>query len=262
MKIGSIAIALIAEYGEFCPSAISLIGSSCTNEKPGAGHPGAEPRQIADLADAPALARRQREQRHEQPGVAAVKEITRHRDDPAPARTPRANDAGSGSRLTTRNASCGKSKKYPGCTTTASRSSSSMTSASSERVDGTRSTADHPPSGREHRRAAGARHDRAPARRRSPRTRSRICVANGSALARAARAPPPGRGSTPSRYVSQISSSRSSASATSSAGPSSGDPSELHLRQPDALRQAAQAEQQARRRRRTRAARRTAAPSG
>ena len=34
MKIGSIAIALIAEYGEFCPSAISLIGSSCTNEKP------------------------------------------------------------------------------------------------------------------------------------------------------------------------------------------------------------------------------------
>ena len=30
MKIGSIAIALIAEYGEFWPSAISLTGSNCT----------------------------------------------------------------------------------------------------------------------------------------------------------------------------------------------------------------------------------------
>jgi hypothetical protein len=34
MKIGSIAIALSAEYGEFCPPAISFSGSSCTNEKP------------------------------------------------------------------------------------------------------------------------------------------------------------------------------------------------------------------------------------
>src|SRR5262245_26119295 len=34
MKMGSIAIALIAEYGEFWPSAISLIGSSWTNENP------------------------------------------------------------------------------------------------------------------------------------------------------------------------------------------------------------------------------------
>ncbi len=34
MKIGSIAIALIAEYGEFCPSAISLMGSNCRKEKP------------------------------------------------------------------------------------------------------------------------------------------------------------------------------------------------------------------------------------
>src|SRR5687768_3152737 len=34
MKMGSIAIAVIAEYGEFWPSAISLIGSSCTNENP------------------------------------------------------------------------------------------------------------------------------------------------------------------------------------------------------------------------------------
>src|SRR6185437_1719145 len=34
MKIGSIAIALSAEYGEFWPSAISLSGSSWTNEHP------------------------------------------------------------------------------------------------------------------------------------------------------------------------------------------------------------------------------------
>src|SRR5262245_11225051 len=34
MKIGSIAIALSAEYGEFCPPAISLSGSSCTNANP------------------------------------------------------------------------------------------------------------------------------------------------------------------------------------------------------------------------------------
>ena len=34
MKTGSIAIALSAEYGEFCPSSISFTGSSCTKSRP------------------------------------------------------------------------------------------------------------------------------------------------------------------------------------------------------------------------------------
>jgi len=34
MKTGSIAMAVSAEYGEFCPTAISLIGSSWMNENP------------------------------------------------------------------------------------------------------------------------------------------------------------------------------------------------------------------------------------
>jgi hypothetical protein len=34
MKIGSIAIALRAEYGELWPSCISLIGRSCTKSSP------------------------------------------------------------------------------------------------------------------------------------------------------------------------------------------------------------------------------------
>jgi hypothetical protein len=34
MKIGSIAIALSAEYGELWPPAISLSGSSCTKANP------------------------------------------------------------------------------------------------------------------------------------------------------------------------------------------------------------------------------------
>src|SRR5580692_4236631 len=36
MKIGSIAIALIAEYGDCWPGAISLIGSSCSTRWPAA----------------------------------------------------------------------------------------------------------------------------------------------------------------------------------------------------------------------------------
>ena len=36
MKIGSIAIALSAEYGEFCPSAISFSGRSWTKSNPAA----------------------------------------------------------------------------------------------------------------------------------------------------------------------------------------------------------------------------------
>src|SRR5829696_733348 len=34
--MGSMAIALSAEYGELCPSAISFAGSSCTNPRPAA----------------------------------------------------------------------------------------------------------------------------------------------------------------------------------------------------------------------------------
>src|SRR6476659_1293128 len=34
MKMGSIAIALVAEYGDVWPAAISLMGNSCTNPRP------------------------------------------------------------------------------------------------------------------------------------------------------------------------------------------------------------------------------------
>ena len=150
MKIGSIAIALSAEYGEFCPSAISLTGSSCTKSSPAAVSQRREARQIGDLADPPALARRNREERHEapawRPGGEAL-DVSHRARSMHPAARPSRNVEGSGSRLTTRNASWGKSKKNPGWTTTPSRSSSVEDERLlRSRVAGTRTTADHPPS--------------------------------------------------------------------------------------------------------------------
>ena len=121
----------------------------------------------------------------------------------------RRNSAGSGSRLTTRKASCGKSKKNPGWTSTPSRSSSS----SDELLFGARRrhTQHRRPArvgGEQPRRTGTVRQRRSAAS--LVRTRSRI---------RCARPRPPRAagaatwtGVETDRYVSQISSSRSSAS--------------------------------------------------
>ena len=80
---------------------------------------------VADVADAPAGRGRTREQRDEQARPAAAGRA-RHSWRPTALQskcrrtraTPSANTAGGGSRLTTRNDSRGKSKKYPGCVRT------------------------------------------------------------------------------------------------------------------------------------------------
>jgi hypothetical protein len=100
--------------------------------------------------------------------------------------TPSRNTAGGGRRLTTRYASCGKSKKKPGCTTTSRRSSRSRTMSSSLRVAGTRRTADQPPS-------AGSASTPASAHSARAACRSWPGCARGSARGRPPRRHEPGR---------------------------------------------------------------------
>src|SRR5262249_28288057 len=85
-------------------------------------NPGGQRIEIGQFADAPALCRARGEQRQEEPSVlghqasgpiAAPPWTTGSRRSSAVANT-----SGSGRRLTTRNASRGKSKKYPGYTST------------------------------------------------------------------------------------------------------------------------------------------------
>ena len=58
----------MAEYGDVCPGAISLVGSSCSTPTPASRSHGAIGDEIADLADAPAPRRRHREQRQQDSG--------------------------------------------------------------------------------------------------------------------------------------------------------------------------------------------------
>src|SRR6185503_5102131 len=105
---------------------------------------------IADVADAPAFGRRTREQRDEQPrpapaggrthvDVALQAKCRRTRSMPSP------NDASGGRRLTTRNDSRGKSKKYPGCASTPTWVRRRTARSSSGSNDGTCITPYQPP---------------------------------------------------------------------------------------------------------------------
>ncbi len=85
MKSGSIAIALIAEYGDCCAGAISLIGSSCSTRWPAPASHAAIGTRSGDLADAPA--RRRRDTRR-----AAAATPARRR--PIRSRSPRLRHAG------------------------------------------------------------------------------------------------------------------------------------------------------------------------
>src|SRR5947207_1601142 len=116
----------------------------------GGRKPGGERLDIADVADAPARRGRTREQRDEQPRPTAAGRSThgrlaRHAKWRSTRTMPSANDGAGGSRLTTRNDSRGKSKKYPGCVRTPSAVSSRTTRSSSDSRAGTCRTAYHPP---------------------------------------------------------------------------------------------------------------------
>src|SRR5207237_9942003 len=112
--------------------------------------PGRDRFHIADVADSPAFGGGAREQRDEKPrppaaGRRAHGRLTRQSKSRSTRAMPAAKVGGGGSRLTTRNDSRGKSKKYPGWTSTSSASMRS-TRSSSGSSDGTCSTAYQPPS--------------------------------------------------------------------------------------------------------------------
>ena len=138
MKIGSIAIALIAEYGDCWPGAISLSGSSCRTRRPAPASQAVSGAR-SPMSPMPQLARRRtREQRDEQARAAAAGRRVAHdrvrpcnRSAAACARCRRRTRLAGGSRLTTRNDSRGKSKKYPGCVSTPSCVSRRTTRSSS-----------------------------------------------------------------------------------------------------------------------------------
>ena len=75
--------------------------------------PFGKPRKVARLADPPALARRHRKERNDYARAALGLVRHRHEARSKTRRIPSAKTSGSGSRLTTRYASPGKSKKYP-----------------------------------------------------------------------------------------------------------------------------------------------------
>ncbi len=166
MKIGSIAIALIAEYGDCCPGAISLSGSSCRMRCPApASH--RVTGSMSPMSPMPQLAVDGQENNgmsrpaRRRPTAASV--MNRPAKRPSKCRssreTPSENATSDTRRLTIRNDSREKSKKYPGCASTPSSVSRSTTRSSSDSSEGTCSTAYQPPALR------SARHDgTAPAR--------------------------------------------------------------------------------------------------
>ena len=142
----------------------------------GAGQPGGERLDVADVADAPARGRRAGEQRDEQARAAAAGRASSWHGSTAAIEVPqdarrcrRRTTPRGGSRLTTRNDSRGKSKKYPGCTSTPSSSAGAATRSSSDSSDGTCSTAYQPPSLRSTRQRGTRGRRRAAAYGSSPR---------------------------------------------------------------------------------------------
>src|SRR5262249_23190422 len=115
------------------------------------GEPRGDWLHVADIADAPAPGGRDGEQRDEDADPAAAGRRvhgrpTLHVKCLSTRSMPALNAAGRGSRLTITNDSRGKSKKYPGCTSTSSLASRSRTRFSSESSDGTCRTTYQPPS--------------------------------------------------------------------------------------------------------------------
>ena len=146
MKIGSIAIALSAEYGELWPSAISLTGSSCSDRQAGAR--AATPAKTGRSAISPIP--QLREEGIENSGTSAparrpASERSATHVLHARAATPSRKTAGSGSRLRTRKASCAKvEEETRDARACRARSSSATPGPPRSSCDGTRSTADHP----------------------------------------------------------------------------------------------------------------------
>src|SRR4051812_2466795 len=98
---------------------------------PRAGQPLRQMAEVADVADAPARGRRTREQRKENSRLARILGVGVHQRGPAVSKRrsiremPAAKSGCGGNKLTIRNDSRGKSKKYPGWTSTPSCSSRS-----------------------------------------------------------------------------------------------------------------------------------------
>src|SRR5262245_16795704 len=118
---------------------------------PGGGEPRGCGFDVGDVADPPARTGGAREKRNQQARPSAAEGgahgcLTVQSKCRRTRSTPSANAATGGSRLTTRNDSRGKSKKYPGCASTPSSVSNCTTRSSSGSSDGTCSTAYHPPS--------------------------------------------------------------------------------------------------------------------
>ena len=149
MKIGSMAIALVAEYGDVPPRAISLSGRSCSTRRPApASH--AVIAATSPISPMPQLAgRRTREQRDEDAGTAAGRSahawLAARLEGRNMRETPSRKRVSEPIRLTTRCDSSARSRRSSGCQHVASARRLS-TSSSSEQSEGTRTMAYHPPS--------------------------------------------------------------------------------------------------------------------
>src|SRR5581483_1714092 len=112
------------------------------------GEPRRDRLDVADIADAPARRRGNRKQGDEKarPAPAGHDVPTLQAKCRRILLMPSANESAGGNSEMTRNASCGKSKKYPGCVSTPSTVRRLTTRSSSCSTAGTRTTADHPPS--------------------------------------------------------------------------------------------------------------------
>ena len=254
MKIGSIAIALIAEYGDCWPGAISLSGSSCRTAQPRGRQPALDDGNVADVADAPASRRGAREQRHEQTRLrrravsrcSVMLRASRCNQSAARVgRRQRSKSSGGSSRLTTRNDSRGKSKKNPGMRRARRRPRAGASTRSSSGCD-RRHLQHRVPA------AVGAQHastTASPRRGVAERRVVRRTRARNLPRGRRHRSQQLGRRDLHRRRRPTDRCRRRSRAArapadTSGSGPPTADPAKLHLRQTDRLRQAAERERQ------------------